>query len=224
MRCQRLWATRWCVSASLDAIDAVLHLSCANCYVISCHTGSMTWWQSCWNCHCVAVPMHQFYITFGVLVQCWTTPPEQQGCSPYVLLQKTEPRHVTCEFHAPTSKYIWNIFLQSPTKRHGQRMAHHIMTHHGKPTLIPLFFVTIYININHLLRWVINIYYVYLQKRRRNWQTKSLLKSLKFPLWKPKALLLPKNGRLSAKLTKHGSPSPRKPMALTQDLASWCLL
>jgi len=34
--------------------------------------------------------------------------------------QRTEPR----KFSAPTSKYIWNIFLQSHAKRQGQEMAH----------------------------------------------------------------------------------------------------
>jgi len=33
--------------------------------------------------------------------------------------QRTEPR----KFSAPTSKYIWNIFLQSPVKRQAQRIT-----------------------------------------------------------------------------------------------------
>ena len=63
--------------------------------------------------------------------------PEQQGCSPYVLLQKTEPRHVTCSFtHQP--KIYMKCFC-SHIKRHGQRMAHHHDAC-GKPQ-IPLTFI-----------------------------------------------------------------------------------
>ena len=58
---QRLSATTYGVSASMDAIDDVLAVSSAYCYGISRHIKDMMWRSGYWNTHCFAVPMHIFH-------------------------------------------------------------------------------------------------------------------------------------------------------------------
>ena len=87
-----------------------------NCYRISCHAlawseAVILWSQGVLRCRCTLSP------------NCPMSDTPQRSCdhkypTPPILLV-TLPR----EFGARTSKYIWNIFLQSPVKRHGQRIT-----------------------------------------------------------------------------------------------------
>lgn len=86
----------------MDVIDDVVSVSSAYCYVISRHTESMICGRVsetviALQCRCTfsAIPMVS-------QVQCWTTPPEQQGCSLYVP-PKMPSLAIRHEFHAPIS-------------------------------------------------------------------------------------------------------------------------
>ena len=144
VRSQSQSATRWCVSASLDAIDVVGAVSCANCYVISRHTESMMWWVGFWNCHCVAMPMHLFSTTYRWQVQCWTTPPEQHGCSPFVLLQ--DGWASSCDIRVSRTSFRITCYSCNRTGN-GRRRGWHITSWRimERPTLISLIFLTVYI-------------------------------------------------------------------------------
>lgn len=135
---QRLSATTYGVSASMDAIDDVLAVSSAYCYGISRHIKDMMWRSECWNTHCVAVPMHLFYYTSGVFGPMSDYYPISAWLITRGMVRDSEASHGCTSL---AHQFRNHRLLQSQAKRQAQRMAHDIRK--ANP-LLSLFCLDIY--------------------------------------------------------------------------------